>query len=54
MNGEPCGHALDDVVWSQLDTLLEYCGNLESDVKDLRRRVAALELLGLLMSGELD
>jgi len=43
MNEELCGPALDDIVWAQMDALLEYCGNLESDVKDLRRKLDQLE-----------
>jgi len=43
MTGELCGPAVECDCDGRLDVLLEYCGELESDVKDLRRRVALLE-----------
>jgi len=45
MSAELCGHALSDLAEEKFDALLEYCGNLESEVKDLGRRVALLEEL---------
>jgi len=48
MTAEPCGPVREEEVDLKLDALLEFLGNVESDVKDLRRRVSDLELLRLM------
>jgi len=45
MNEVPCGPARDREVDEKLDSLLEFLGEVASDVKDLRRRVANLEFV---------
>jgi len=49
MNEGLCGPALEQAVEDRLDALLEFCGNLESDLKDVRRRIANLEVALLAM-----
>ena len=44
MNEVPCGPARDREVDEKLDSLLEFCGQLESYVKDMRRRLVCLEV----------
>jgi len=43
MSAAPCGPAPEEELFSKLDSLLEYLGEIESDVKDLRRRMVKVE-----------
>ena len=51
MTGALSGPVVECDCDGRLDVLLEYCGELESDVKDLRRRIGLLEQAIVLTAG---